>query len=117
MPSGRLNRSEGESGPGRKGAVGQGDRSAELQLRPMWRVKDTLIAPGWSPALQFRGSWLPCMRRSEWSAPVLGRRNIGRLQVWNQASTSNLAEVAAAGDGRTPPGNPPKTPKMREQTN
>ncbi len=28
------------------------NRSAELQLRQVRRAKDTLIAPGWSPALQ-----------------------------------------------------------------
>ncbi len=32
------------------------NRSAELQLRHVQRAKDTLIAPGLSPALQFRGS-------------------------------------------------------------
>src|SRR6266536_1734941 len=41
------------------------NRSAELQLRPIWRAEDTLIAPGWSPALQFRGSWFAWMRKSE----------------------------------------------------
>ena len=39
--------------------------SAELQLRQVRRAQDTLIAPGWSPALQFRGSWSPCVRESE----------------------------------------------------
>jgi len=32
------------------------NRSAELQLRQVRRTKNRLIAPGWSPALQFRGS-------------------------------------------------------------
>src|SRR6266516_227801 len=41
------------------------NRSAELQLRQVRRRKKTLIAPGWSPALQFRGSWSQCMRKSE----------------------------------------------------
>ena len=41
------------------------NRSAELQFGQIRRAKDTLIAPGWSPALQFRGSWSECMRKSE----------------------------------------------------
>ena len=39
--------------------------SAELQLRQIRRAKNTLISPGWSPALQFHGAWSQCMRQSE----------------------------------------------------
>ena len=41
------------------------NRSPGLQLRQVRRRKKTLIAPGWSPALQFRGSWSLCRRESE----------------------------------------------------
>ena len=41
------------------------NRSAELQLRPVRRAKDKLIAPGGSPALQFHGSLSQGIRKSE----------------------------------------------------
>ena len=42
------------------------NRSAELQLRQVRRSKDTLILPGWSPALRFRGSWSQCAVIKPW---------------------------------------------------
>jgi len=43
----------------------------------MWHAKDTLIEPGWSPALQFCGSWSPCLRKSERRLSGLVRELLG----------------------------------------
>ncbi len=56
------------------------NRSAELQLRQIRRAKDTLIAPGWSPALQFRGSWSQCVRKSE-RRPSTNNTQSGKASV------------------------------------
>ena len=57
------------------------NRSPGLQLRQVRRRKKTLIAPGWSPALQFRGSWPQCMRRSQ-KRLSMNLVNQGRLSGW-----------------------------------
>jgi len=60
------------------------NRSAELQLRQVQRRKKTLIEPGWSPALQFRGSWSPCMRKSERRLAM--HRNVGQASRLPQSA-------------------------------
>ncbi len=61
------------------------NRSAELQLRQVRRRKKTLIAPGWSPALQFRGSWSQCMRKSERRLSM--NRNVGQASCLPPSAT------------------------------
>src|SRR6266542_6306843 len=56
------------------------NRSAEFQLRQIRRAKDTLIAPGWSPALQLRGSWSQCVRKSE-RRPSTNNTQSGKASV------------------------------------
>src|SRR5213592_1572973 len=70
------------------------NRSAELQLRQVRRAKDTLIAPGWSPALQFRGSWSQCMRKSEWR--LFMNLVLPLLFLFWAASVGRASDVAAA---------------------
>ncbi len=89
-------------------------RSAELQLRPVQRAKDTLIAPGWSPALRFRSSWSQGLRKSERKLSPRGTYLITRVRPSSAAanpppsSVSDISQVAsfssvsAPEDGRTP---------------
>src|SRR5437867_13410196 len=44
-------------------------RSAELQLRQVRRAREMLIAPGWSPALQFCSSWSQCIPSAKGGFP------------------------------------------------
>ena len=74
-------------------------RSAELQLRPVRRAKDKLIAPGGSPALQFHGSLSQCIRKNE-------RRLSTNPSPINAplSSLRNLATYAASFVGGDKPG-------------
>jgi len=74
-------------------------RSAELQLRPVRRAKDKLIAPGGSPALQFHGSLSQCLRKSE-RRPSTNPSPI----TAPMSSLKNLATSAASFVGGDKPG-------------
>ena len=97
--------------------------SAELQLRQVRRAQDTLIAPGWSPALQSCASWSPCLRRSQRrrsrsphylsgagkmpvsvyrGAAVLGRSDFGTLECVGYAEGRVTLQRFCARGGRTP---------------
>jgi len=44
------------------------NRSAELQLRQNKCARNSALAPSWSSALQFRGSWSQGLRKRERAA-------------------------------------------------